>query len=126
MRIFEKEIITIISIVFLICFYSCSNEEKVIKITDARNGNVIVVKCDDCFKIEGEPPTITVLPLKPEVIGAVISQYDSFIDKAMKERDHNSNASFLLMSLHESMSRGNLESVAQKILYYEFFGEALP
>ena len=116
----------LISILLLIIASACSKSEKVIKITDSRNGKVIIIKCDDCFKIIGQPPAITVLPLKPEVIGAVLSQYDSFVEKAMKDRDKNPNANFVLMSLHDSMRRGNLEGVVQKILYYEFFGEALP
>lgn len=102
------------------------DSKRVIRITDSHSGKVVVVKRDNCFKIAGNPPTITVLPLHPEVIRAVLSQYDNFVVKAMKERESNPNASFLLMSLHESMSRGNLEGVAQRILYYEFFGEALP
>jgi hypothetical protein len=116
----------IISILLLIIAFACSKSEKLIKITDSRSGKVVVVKCDDCFKINGQPPTITVLPLKPEVIGAVLSQYDSFVEKAMKDRDKNPKANFFLMSLHDPMSRGNLEGVVQRILYYEFFGEALP
>lgn len=100
--------------------------KRVLKITDSRTGKEVVVKRDDCFRIAGNPATVTVFPLSPEVIAAVLSQHDSFVGKALEEREHNRNASFLLMSLHESMSRGNLEGVAQRILYYEFTGEALP
>jgi hypothetical protein len=122
----EINVKLIISILLLIIAFACSKSEKLIKITDSRNGKVVVVKCDDCFKITDQPPTITMLPLKPEVIGAVLSQYDSFVEKAMKDRDKNPNANFFLMSLHDPISRGNLEGVVQRILYYEFFGEALP
>jgi hypothetical protein len=110
------------------CSEKSSTPQHTLRITDIRTGKVMVVKRDDYFKIAGagNPPRVTVLPLSPEVTGAVLSQYDSFVAKAMADRDRNPNASFLLMSLHESMSRGDLEGVAQRILYYEFFGEALP
>lgn len=118
--------VVVISLSLLICAFGCSKKERVIKVTDSRSGKVVVVKCDDCFRIAGNPPTVTVLPLSPEVIGAVLSQYDNFVAKALKDRERSPNASFLLSSIHDSMSRGNLEGVVQKILYYEFFGEALP
>lgn len=121
---------TVISFIIagMLFIFGCGEKDssQVIKITDSRSGKVVVVKRDECFNITGNPPTVSVLPLRPEVIGAVLSQYDNFVAKAMKERESNTSASFLLMSLHESMSRGNLEGVAQKILYYEFTGEALP
>src|SRR5262245_59850283 len=108
------------------CGETTSTSQHTLRVTDSRTGRVVVVRRDDCFKIEGSPPTVTVLPLAPEVTGAVLSQYASFVAKAMKDRDRNPHASFLLMSLHESTRRGNLQRVAQAILYYEFFGEALP
>lgn len=103
-----------------------ATEKRVLEVTDSRSGKVVIVKRDECFTVAGNPPTVTVLPLSPEVTGAVLSQYDTFVAKAMKDRDSNREASSLLVSLHDSMSRGNMQGVAQKILYFEFFGKALP
>lgn len=106
MKALIKKMKILICVLLLANIFSCSQKDKVIKITDARNGKVVVIKRDECFKISGNPHTITTLPLKPEVIGAVLSQYDSFIDKAMKDRGKNPNADLFLMSLHDAQSRG--------------------
>jgi hypothetical protein len=122
-------VMVLILLTLFMCTSSCSKNpsdgsgtKKVVKITGT-NGNTVTIKSNQCFKVTGNPPTIRVLPLDPQVVDAVFSNYDVFIEKA--ERELGSKASSYHRSLYESMQRGNLERVAQKILYYEFFGEIL-
>jgi hypothetical protein len=96
---------------------------KVVTVTDKESGKKLPVECDKVFHAYGNPPTITVFPLDPPVLGAILSSWDDLVGRAMSKGD--AKASLLLVSVGESMERGNLSLVAQKFLYCECFGEVL-
>jgi len=103
--------------------WACGDSGKVVTVTDKRDGKTISVRCGDVFRTSGNPPTTTAHPLAPAASGAILSSFDDFVTKASTE---GGKAGLLLPSLFESMRQGNLHRVAQKILYYECFGEVLP
>ena len=107
----------------LLLVSACGDSGKVVTVTDTRDGKTLSVRCRDVFRTSGNPPTTSVKPLDPAVTGAILSSFDDFVAKATSE---GGKASLLLPSLYESLQRGNLALVAQKILYYECFGEVLP
>lgn len=108
----------------LLCIFACSGANKDVTITDKQSGKRYSVACDKAFHTSGNPPTTTVNPLDPDVVAAVLSNFNELLGKDVSK--HDAAASALLMSIHDSMDHGDLVLVAQKLLYYECFEKVLP